>query len=173
MLAGGRLANAQNERTGKTVTDDSTTVTSTPDGLRLGGTKYYCTGAYFADILAVRAVVADEQRPATENARVPTCRHPGIEIVDDWDGFGQRTTSSGTVTFTDVAIDDSALLDFRVCSANRRRTGPGRNWCMPPSTSASPVAHLGRRPRWSPSPAPGSSPDSTAPSTTLPDRAGR
>lgn len=112
VLAGGRLANAQNERTGKTVTDDSTTVTSTPDGLRLGGTKYYCTGAYFADILAVRAVVADEQGPQRKTLVYLPADTPGIEIVDDWDGFGQRTTSSGTVTFTDVAIDDSALLDF-------------------------------------------------------------
>lgn len=112
VLAGGRLANAQNERTGKTVTDDSTAVTSTPDGLRLNGTKYYCTGAYFAHILAVRAVVADEQGPQRKVLVYLPADTPGIDIVDDWDGFGQRTTSSGTVTFTDVAVADSALLDF-------------------------------------------------------------
>mgnify|MGYP001240522930 FL=1 len=112
VLAGGRLANAQNERTGKTVTDDSTTVSDTPDGLRLNGIKYYCTGAYFAHILAVRAVVADGTGPQRKVLVYLPADTPGVEIADDWDGFGQRTTSSGTVTFTDVAVEEAALLDF-------------------------------------------------------------
>ncbi len=92
---------------------DTTVLVPTDSGAhRLSGRKYYCTGAYFAHILAVRAVVADEtgsQRKVLVYLPVDT---PGIDIVDDWDGFGQRTTSSGTVTFTDVAVDGSALLDF-------------------------------------------------------------
>ena len=145
----------------------STTVTSTPDGLRLAEPKYYCTGATASRTSSPCAlVVADEQEPATENARVPTRRHPRHRIVDDWDGFGQRTTSSGTVTFTDVAIDDSALLDFRVCSANRRRVrGPAQLVHAAIDVGIARGAILGggrgghRRPPWF-------SPDSTAPSTT-------
>jgi alkylation response protein AidB-like acyl-CoA dehydrogenase len=34
---------------------------------------------------------------------VPTDRD-GVELFDDWDGFGQRTTASGATRFTDVEI---------------------------------------------------------------------
>ena len=32
-------------------------------------------------------------------------REPGVTVSDDWDGFGQRGTGSGTATFIDVAVD--------------------------------------------------------------------
>ena len=38
---------------------------------------------------------------------------PGVTIVDDWDGFGQRLTGSGTTRFDDVHVDDDALLRRR------------------------------------------------------------
>ena len=34
---------------------------------------------------------------------VPTDR-AGVELLDDWDGFGQRTTATGTSRFTDVVV---------------------------------------------------------------------
>ena len=37
-------------------------------------------------------------------AIVPTDR-AGVELFDDWDGFGQRTTASGGTRFTDVAVE--------------------------------------------------------------------
>src|SRR5215468_2640210 len=30
---------------------------------------------------------------------------PGVELYDDWDGFGQRLTASGGTRFTDVAVE--------------------------------------------------------------------
>jgi alkylation response protein AidB-like acyl-CoA dehydrogenase len=32
-------------------------------------------------------------------------KRPGVEIVDDWDGFGQKLTASGGATFTDVPVE--------------------------------------------------------------------
>ncbi|WP_415031269.1 SfnB family sulfur acquisition oxidoreductase [Gordonia sp. (in: high G+C Gram-positive bacteria)] len=114
VLAGARLANAQTERSGKTVTDDSTTVRESDRGFLLSGVKYYCTGALHADILAVRAVVAgpgDRGLSRKVIAYVPADA-PGITIVDDWEGFGQRTTGSGTVSFDRVAVRAEQVLDF-------------------------------------------------------------
>lgn len=84
----------------------STTVTRSGDGWRLAGTKFYTTGSIFADWIHVGC--------ATETgAPVSAIVHrnaPGVAIIDDWDGFGQTLTGSGTSTFTDahVALDDVA-----------------------------------------------------------------
>lgn len=36
---------------------------------------------------------------------------PGLRIVDDWSGFGQRTTASGTVLLDNVAVDAGQVVD--------------------------------------------------------------
>jgi len=116
ILDGARLANAQTERSGKTVAEDSTTLRDTGDGLLLSGVKYYCTGALHADILAVRAVdhTGDSStgQPARKVIAYVPADAPGVTIVDDWDGFGQRTTGSGTVSFDRVAVKPTHVLDF-------------------------------------------------------------
>ncbi|GJE01241.1 acyl-CoA dehydrogenase family protein [Methylobacterium isbiliense] len=69
-------------------------------GWRLDGTKYYTTGSLFADWIHL---AAEDEAGAPVGAAVPR-RAPGVEVVDDWDGFGQALTASGTVRFTDVAL---------------------------------------------------------------------
>lgn len=77
-------------------------------GYRLTGEKYYSTGTLFSDYLTVTATT-DHDSVAT--VVVPTDRH-GVGVVDDWDGFGQRRTGTGTTTFTDVAVSaDEVLTD--------------------------------------------------------------
>ena len=47
----------------------------------------------------------------TAFAILPTNRE-GVELVDDWDGFGQRLTGTGTTIFTNVWIAaDEVILD--------------------------------------------------------------
>lgn len=105
---GARLANAQTERGGRTVTDDSTALyRSSAGGLELTGTKYYSTGALFADLLAVRAVW-DARKVLVYVPRDA----PGVSVVDDWDGLGQRTTASGTVTLDRVPVTGDQVVDF-------------------------------------------------------------
>jgi len=36
---------------------------------------------------------------------------PGLRIVDDWSGFGQRTTASGTVLLDQVPVDAELVID--------------------------------------------------------------
>lgn len=82
----------------------------TPDGhgYRLNGTKYYSTGTLYADYTLVRAVGPGDALAAVI---IPTGRS-GVEIVDDWDGIGQRLTASGTTHFRNVRIDpEEAVFD--------------------------------------------------------------
>lgn len=39
-------------------------------------------------------------------------RAPGVTVEDDWSGFGQQTTGSGTTRFAAVAVEDSAIFSF-------------------------------------------------------------
>jgi alkylation response protein AidB-like acyl-CoA dehydrogenase len=79
----------------------STTVSSKNGGLVLNGRKYYTTGTLFADWINVAA-----QNGNGEVIGVAVSRHaPGVEVLDDWDGFGQALTASGTTIFTDVPVD--------------------------------------------------------------------
>jgi len=79
----------------------STRVSEKNGRLTLTGAKYYTTGSLFADWIDVGAVNgADETVSAVIGAKAP-----GVEIVDDWDGFGQKLTASGGATFTDVPVE--------------------------------------------------------------------
>ena len=72
------------------------------DGERyVSGTKFYSTGARFAD--HVRVAVADDA--GARGFVVVPARHPGVTHVDDWDGVGQRLTGSGTTLFADVPVE--------------------------------------------------------------------
>ncbi len=64
------------------------------------GRKFYTTGSLFADWIHLSA--QDEAGEAV-TAAVPT-RAPGVSIDDDWDGFGQALTASGTARFDDVVL---------------------------------------------------------------------
>jgi len=68
--------------------------------LRLNGLKFYSTGTLFADRIAVSAIDAEGR---DLQAIVPAHRD-GVELYDDWDGFGQRLTASGSTRFTDVVV---------------------------------------------------------------------
>jgi alkylation response protein AidB-like acyl-CoA dehydrogenase len=76
------------------------------DGFRLTGQKYYSTGTLFSDYLTV-AATTDHDSVAT--VVVPADR-AGVQLVDDWDGFGQRRTGTGTTVFTDVAVAADEVL---------------------------------------------------------------
>ncbi|MHA6969181.1 acyl-CoA dehydrogenase family protein [Glutamicibacter bergerei] len=84
----------------------------TPDGnggFKINGTKYYSTGSIFADWLDTYAERTDTGK------RVIAAVHahqPGVALAEDWDGFGQRTTGTGTSTFTDASVEEENLIDF-------------------------------------------------------------
>ncbi|MFC3692340.1 acyl-CoA dehydrogenase [Chenggangzhangella methanolivorans] len=86
--------------------DYATTLTQAGDGYLLNGRKYYSTGALYADFVLIRAVLPDG-RPAS--AIIPVERD-GVELVDDWDGAGQRLTGSGTTVLRDVRVEADEVI---------------------------------------------------------------
>ena len=82
-----------------------TAVKPSANGLRLNGTKYYTTGTLYADHL----IVAADQDGERISVLVDTDQ-PGVTVHDDWDGFGQRLTASGTAEFNDVRVSADRIL---------------------------------------------------------------
>ncbi|MEJ1975554.1 MAG: acyl-CoA dehydrogenase family protein [Acetobacteraceae bacterium] len=84
----------------------STQLIRNGDHWLLNGKKFYTTGSLFADWINLAAT---DEAGETIGAQVST-RAPGVTILDDWDGFGQALTASGTVIFKDVVLT-SALIN--------------------------------------------------------------
>ncbi|WP_327148080.1 SfnB family sulfur acquisition oxidoreductase [Nocardia sp. NBC_01329] len=116
VLDGAQIANAQSERGGATVADIATTVQPLAGArqFRIDGVKYYCTGSLFADYLAVLTRLDDaggvSGLPSGQYVVFLPADTPGVRIVDDWNGFGQRTTGSGTVSFDGVVVERDQLV---------------------------------------------------------------
>ncbi len=75
----------------------------------VNGTKYYSTGSIFADWIDVFARRDDT---GGDVIAVVSTRQPGVTQQDDWDGFGQRTTGSGTSVFDNARVDEDDVIDF-------------------------------------------------------------
>ena len=100
VLEGHRFGNALVEMGTKTAADWKTTFTADGDDFIIHGRKFYCTGALFSHFIPT---VGRTESGALLRAIIPRDT-PGITIVDDWSGFGQRTTASGTVDFDHVRV---------------------------------------------------------------------
>ncbi|MGV9413101.1 acyl-CoA dehydrogenase family protein [Nocardia sp. NPDC003693] len=72
---------------------------------RLDGTKFYSTGSLYADQILVAADRDGERVGVLVDANAE-----GVRQHDDWDGFGQRLTASGTTEFTAVAVTEDRIL---------------------------------------------------------------
>lgn len=125
VLRGRRFGNAQSEIRSRHVRDHATTLR--PIGPRTGagsdraarragewlldGEKGYCTGAAFAHWIPVLAHLDDDgplhvawvERDA-----------PGVTVVDDWDGVGQRTTASGRVLLDGVRVRPERITPYHL-----------------------------------------------------------
>ncbi|GHC96275.1 SfnB family sulfur acquisition oxidoreductase [Streptomyces violarus] len=107
VLRGRRFGNAQSEAGTKHVQDIRTRLARRPDGSYvLDGVKHYSTGALFAHWIPVLARADDD---TLHVAYVPSDA-PGLTVVDDWDGMGQRTTASGTVRLERVPVPADRVL---------------------------------------------------------------
>lgn len=73
----------------------------------LNGRKFYTTGSIFADWTDVTA-----DRDGESVTVLVRTRQAGVAISDDWDGFGQQLTGTGTIVFTDAEVDDAHVSLF-------------------------------------------------------------
>ncbi|WP_132578407.1 SfnB family sulfur acquisition oxidoreductase [Pseudomonas aeruginosa] len=103
-----------------TASERRTRLRADGDGYRLDGRKFYCTGALYAQRVPTLAV-DDEGRQ--QLAFVPR-DSAGLEIVDDWSGFGQRTTGSGSALFDRVAVAAEDVVSFQDAFERPTTVGP-------------------------------------------------
>ena len=109
--------------------DQDTVVTRDHTGtLRITGAKFYTTGTLASTWTVVSATLEKSLAEAqlrrrrrsgaaglslddvAEGLVVVRVRQPRIQVKDDWDGFGQRMTATGTLQMRDAGVE--ALLDI-------------------------------------------------------------
>lgn len=101
-IAGGDLiGNASSELNTASLLDPNSTLTRDGERWLLNGVKYYSTGTLFADWVSVGGLRTEQQERVSAVVRTDA---PGVERTDDWDGFGQRLTGSGSTRFSDVEV---------------------------------------------------------------------
>jgi alkylation response protein AidB-like acyl-CoA dehydrogenase len=101
--------------------DANTVLTPEGEGYRLNGTKYYSTGTLYSDYVLVRAKLPSDD---LASAIIPVTR-AGVEIIDDWDGFGQKLTGSGTTILHNVRVEaDEVVPDTEGHFFTQSYTGP-------------------------------------------------
>jgi alkylation response protein AidB-like acyl-CoA dehydrogenase len=108
VVAGDIIGNAYTERNTPTLREHRTTLRRTDDGWRLDGEKFYSTGTLYSQLVSTAGRIDGTDRSAF--LLVPVDRE-GVELVDDWEGFGQRLSASGSTRFSDVAVHDDEVLD--------------------------------------------------------------
>lgn len=114
-FADGDLAgNAWTEVGNVAVGDVITRVTQKGDGRWVvNGRKFYSTGSIFADWIDLYAR-RDGPGDGTglDVIAAVRARQPGVTHHDDWDGFGQRTTGSGTSVYQDAEVEPENIFRF-------------------------------------------------------------
>nr|EMP14769.2 hypothetical protein ISGA_903 [Gordonia sp. NB41Y] len=89
-----------------TIIDSSTALDREGDRVFLSGTKFYTTGSLYSDWINV-LVIGDDGISEVVVSR----DDPGVTVVDDWNGFGQRLTASGTTYFERVEVREGHIFD--------------------------------------------------------------
>lgn len=102
ILRGDFVGNAQSEK--QETAEITTTITWGEAGPVLNGRKFYTTGSIYADWIHLSALDGEDRVSVTVSTA-----HPGVTVLDDWDGFGQKLTGSGTAIFVDVPLDPADI----------------------------------------------------------------
>jgi alkylation response protein AidB-like acyl-CoA dehydrogenase len=100
-LAGAFVGGGWTEANNLTLANLATTVTAEDDHFVVTGAKYYATGSLFADWLDVIGR-GDNGELLTALVRRDA---EGVTLIDDWTGFGQRTTASGSARYDRARAD--------------------------------------------------------------------
>jgi Acyl-CoA dehydrogenases len=120
VLAGQRFGNALAETGTKTAHDRTTHLAKAEDGYRITGRKFYATGALYAQRIPTSVV---DDNGVQHLAFVPR-DSDGLTVIDDWSGFGQRTTGSGSVLFDNVFVATEDVIPFQSAFERPTPVGP-------------------------------------------------
>lgn len=124
VLAGQRFGNALAELGTKTAHDRTTRLSpdlnSERKGWRINGRKFYSTGALYAQRIPT-SVIDDD---GVQQLAFVLADAAGLNVIDDWSGFGQRTTGSGSVVFDNVYVSDEDVVPFQTAFERPTTVGP-------------------------------------------------
>lgn len=120
VLAGQRFGNALAELGTKTAHDRTTRLSHDGSGWRINGRKFYATGALYAQRIPTSVV---DDNGVQQLAFVPA-NAAGLSVIDDWSGFGQRTTGSGSVVFDNVYVEADDVVPFQTAFERPTTVGP-------------------------------------------------
>lgn len=85
----------------------STQIKRSGDRWRLDGKKFYTTGSLYSDWINIGLTDENDKGVSVTVSRTA----PGVSVLDDWNGFGQTLTASGTAIFENVEIHHSDIRD--------------------------------------------------------------
>ncbi len=105
LLSGAIFGGAHTENLTRHPGDIGTRLTRRGDHFVLSGRKHYATGTAFSDYASISATNDDGELCF---AVIPTTRE-GVQILDDWDGMGQRLTASGGIVLNDVRVQPDEI----------------------------------------------------------------
>ncbi len=88
--------------------------------LVVDGRKFYCTGAIYAHWIPTLVTDEDDRLQLVFIPRDAA----GVTITDDWDGFGQRVTGSGSVAFDKVTVRRDQIIPFQASFDEPTPIGP-------------------------------------------------
>lgn len=120
VLDGDRFGNAFTEIGTRRNVDFTTRIERSGDGYVLNGQKFYSTGALFAHVIVAIANDAEKRSNFVFLERATA----GLNLIDDWNGFGQRTTGSGTSTFDDIPVSEFQVVPHQIVFDRPTPMGP-------------------------------------------------
>ncbi|CAG9214287.1 Monooxygenase [Paraburkholderia tropica] len=109
-FASGQIVGSAWSEVGNVAVGQVQTQVSQRDGrFVVNGAKYYSTGTIYADWIDV---YAQREADGSDVIAAVSTHQPGVVREDDWDGFGQTTTGSGTTRFNDAVVEPRNVIDF-------------------------------------------------------------
>jgi len=120
VLQGARFGNALAEFKTKTAAQKHTQINQTEHGYVVNGEKFYCTGSLFAHRIPTLVRDAEER----EYLAFISADAQGLQRINDWSGFGQKTTGSGTVKFNQVFVESEYVIRFDTAFSEPTLVGP-------------------------------------------------
>lgn len=108
ITGGDLIGNGNNELAHLHAGDFNKTTVFTPDGddYLITGDKFYSTGSLYADHSFVTGVTPDGVPVSTAIA----LDSEGVTLEDDWDGFGQQLTATGTTRLREVRVSAADVV---------------------------------------------------------------
>jgi SfnB family sulfur acquisition oxidoreductase len=119
-LAGVRFGNALAEFNTPNAALRTTRLHRHSAGWTVHGQKFYATGALFAQ--RVPTSVIDDQ--GVQHLAFLSRDAHGLKVIDDWSGFGQRTTGSGSVVLDQVPVLPEDVVPFQTAFERPTSVGP-------------------------------------------------